>query len=131
MKHFIRKLVKGNSITPPVQVQDALREHFKPLNIEWFTRDDHYEAVFYVGNREHVARFKPDGTMLDFRINLSLETLPERIRKAVLPKGEIMNAVEIHAGKAISYEIIYRNDKFQRFIVILDQEGSETMGKSL
>ncbi|KPL16395.1 MAG: hypothetical protein AMS23_01035 [Bacteroides sp. SM1_62] len=131
MNNFFHKLVKGNSITPPVKVQDALRENFMPLNIEWFIRDHFYEAVFYVEQREYLARFEPDGNMVDFRINLPLDALPERIKKSALSKGEIMNTVEIHAGEAVSYEIIYRNKKFQRFITIFNQDGSEALGKPL
>ena len=132
MNNFFLNLVKGNGIAPPVQVQNELYKNFhKPLNIEWFSRDDHYEAIFYVGKREYLARFQPDGSMMDYKINLTAEALPEKIRKSAGSKGEIMNAVVIHEGEKVSYEIIYRNENLQRFLMIINQQGIKNIEKPL
>ena len=132
MDNFFLNLVKGNGIAPPVQVEYELHKNFhKPLNIEWFSRDDHYEAIFYVGKREYLARFRSDGSMMDYKINLTAEALPEKISQSVGSKGEIMNAVVIHEGEKVSYEIIYRNENLQRFLTIINQQGIKNIEKPL
>jgi hypothetical protein len=132
MKKFFHELLRGNSYAPPAEVQNALYKNFhEPLSIEWFTREDHFEAIFYMGKREYLARFRPDGSMMDYKINLPAEALPEKIRRSAGSKGEIMNAVVIHEGEKVSYEIIYRNESLERFLTIINQEGIQSMAKPL
>jgi hypothetical protein len=132
MKEFFHKMIKGNSIVPPLMVKRALYQNFStPLNIEWFNRDDHYEAIFYIDKLEYLARFEPDGTMAEYKTNLPAESLPERISKTARSEGEIMNVVSIHAGQEVSYEIIVRDSNFQRFLTIINQDGTRAKTKPL
>lgn len=132
MKNFFHRLLRGNSFAPPVKVQNALYKNFRePLSIEWFSRENHFEAIFYMGKREYLARFQQDGSMMDYKINLPAEALPEKIRRSAGSKGEIMNAVVIHEGEKVSYEIIYRNENLERFITIINQEGIQSIERPL
>ena len=132
MSEFFHKLVKGNTIAPPEQVREALLKNFSnPVNVEWYTREKYYEAIFYEDKRENIARFDPDGSMLGYKSNLHIESLPEGIMKSARARGEIMNAVAIHSGKKIGYEIIYRNKKLQRFLMLIRQDGMIEFEKPL
>ena len=125
MSDFFHKLISGDAILPPDPVQASLYRRFEnPTKVEWYLRDKCYEAVFYVNTREYLARFSQDGELLDHKVNLTLDSLPARILRSAGSRGEIMNAVAIHSGKDLRYEIIYRDEDLKRYLMLLDSNAA-------
>ena len=124
MNNFLHRLIRGNKAAPPEPVLRALDKHFSnALNVEWFSRENQYEAIFYLDRLEHIARFGQDGPLVEYKINLPAGSIPLEVMHAVRAKGEIMNAVAIHAGGRTGYEIIYRDNKLKRFLILVRPDG--------
>jgi hypothetical protein len=125
MEDFFNKLIRGESVEPPGPVRRSLLHNFdKSCSIEWIKRDEYYEAMFYVLNKEYLARFKEDGTIVDYLVNMPVDSLPPEVLGAVGSRGEIMNAVSKHSGQKLTYEIIYRDIELNRFMILIDESGS-------
>jgi len=100
MEQLFNKIFAGDTVDPPENVKQAIYNAFKnPVNIDWYARNEIYEAIFYDNSREHIARINARGTLLDYKINLALDTLPEGIKTIMESRGEIMNVVSIHNKK--------------------------------
>jgi hypothetical protein len=124
MEQLFNKLFSGNAVNPPEHVKSTIYKRFEhPVNIDWYLKNNIYEAIFYENNREHIARIDEYGTLLDYKINLSLDALPEGIKKITESKGEIMNVVSIHNNDNIGYEIIIRNAELKRYIIKINGGG--------
>ena len=110
MEKLFKNLITGNTVNPPENVIETIYKEFeKPINIEWYVKDEIFEAIFYENNKEYIARINSNGNLIDHRINLPLSSLPAEIKSLVKLKGEIMNVVSIHDKINISYEIIVRD----------------------
>ncbi len=121
MEKLFINLISGNTVNPPNNVLETIYKEFdNPINIEWYIKSEIYEAIFYENNKEHIARIDAGGNLVDYRINLPLDLLPGEIKKLVELKGEIMNVVSIHKKKEISYEIIIRDSKLNRFMIFVN-----------
>jgi hypothetical protein len=132
MEKLFKNLIAGNTVNPPKHVLKTIyREFENPINIEWYVKNEIYEAIFYENNKEHIAKINDGGNLVDYRINLPAESLPGDIKKLVQLKGEIMNVVSIHNKKNISYEIIIRDSKLNRYIIFVNQKGIITEEKLL
>jgi hypothetical protein len=132
MNDFFHKLIRGDTTAPPEPVLASLHENFsRPYNIEWLRRDQYYEAIFYIFNREYLARFRKDGGLVDYKVNMPVESLPSKILGKVRSRGEIMNAVVIHAGSGVRYEIIYRDRELNRFLLLIDENTVVISEKAL
>jgi hypothetical protein len=132
MEQLFNKIFAGDNVNPPENVKQAIYYAFKnPVNIDWYVRNEIYEAIFYDNSREHIARINARGKLLDYKINLELDALPERIKKTVESKGEIMNVVSIHNKKNISYEVIIRDAELKRYIIKINNDGNITEEKLL
>ena len=126
-KLFI-SLTDRNSIIPSEEVESAMLRHFaNAVNIEWFYENGIYETIFYLDNKEYIAKFDRNANLIDYRVNLPLDLLPVNIEKSIDPEKEIMNLVEIHKNNVISYELILRNKELIRFVALFSQTG-ENMG---
>ena len=125
MTNFFSKLFGKPSFTPPKPVLESLDKNFTSnLNVEWNLSGDFYEAIFYKHDLEHIALFNIQGELLEYKMFLPKEYLPEQIGKDLSQKGEIMDAVVINKGNAISYEIILRNSVLERFFYLLNETGT-------
>lgn len=132
MEQLFNKLFAGDTVNPPGHIKQTIYDRFRnPVNIDWYLKNDIYEAIFYENNRENIARIDEHGTLLDYKINLPLDAVPERIKKIAESKGEIMNVVSIHNDNNIGYEIIIRDAELKRYIVKINSEGKITEEKLL
>lgn len=124
MKGFLKKMIKGNVLSPSLICLESFNNNFKnAINVEWFDKETYYEAVFYKDRLEYIAMFDLTGNLIEYKLNLPIDYLPEPFRLTVEEKGEIMNAVMRNKGNLVEYEIIYRDNKLNRFLVIISDVG--------
>ncbi|MBN1117174.1 MAG: hypothetical protein JXA77_08220 [Bacteroidales bacterium] len=125
MKNFLRKVVEGNGVSPSEICLQSFNENFKDaVNIEWFNKSDHFEAIFYKNNLEHIAIYSLTGILTEYRVNLPSDYLPEPIKNKALVKGEIMNSVMRNKGNMLEYEVIVRDKESNRNQLIFSDVGN-------
>jgi len=124
MKHILSKIFKFSTVTLPAAVKIAFAEKFgESLNVEWLQSDDFYEAIFYLEEIEHIARFDSTGKILNLKKNLSIQATPLHIKEKAAKHGELMNAIEICEDEIVGYELIVRNETLIRFSLLLNEKG--------
>ncbi len=125
VKNFFLKIIsgsKGTAIPPPVR--EAFNQQFdNPLNTEWSKVEDHYEAVFYKDELEHIARYKATGNFINLKVNLHLSAVPARVQETAQTHGELMNAIAIHENDLIEYELIVRDEELVRYFLLVSANG--------
>jgi hypothetical protein len=132
MKDFFNRMIHGNQCFPPEKIKSKLFDSFKsPVDVEWSRKTGYYEAIFYIEFKEYLARFSEDGLLIDYRINLPIDELPEEISNIVIPKGEIMSALSIHASGGVNYQIIYCDRSHQRHMMLIGQKTEILEEKTL
>ncbi|MBN2350283.1 MAG: hypothetical protein JXJ22_15705 [Bacteroidales bacterium] len=132
MDTFFTRLFEGERISPPELIVSGLNQNFpEAFNIEWFRKKEAYEAVFYKNNIEHIAIFKNNGILEEYKMYLPEGYLPDIIKGIMLNKGEIMNSVLINKGNSITYEIIFRDSKLNRFLLFINEHGEIIEEKKL
>lgn len=132
MQKLFINLTDRNSIIPPEEIENAMLQHFADaVNVEWFSENGVYETIFYLDNKEYIAKFDSFAKLLDYRVNLPLDFLPAVIAKSLDPDKELMNVVEIHKENTVSYEIIMRNKDLIRFVALYTQSGNKLEEKQL
>jgi len=120
MNNFLKNVVEGNGVSPSDICLKSFNENFEDaINIEWFKKENNFEAIFYKNNLEHIAIFSLTGILMEYRLNLSADFLPEPIKNIVLSKGEIMNYVMRNKGNKIEYEVIVRDKELNRKLITL------------
>ena len=125
MKDFLKKVIEGHGISPPEICLESFKEVFNDaINVEWFKREDRFEAVFYRNNLEHIAFFSANGIFEEYRLNLPADHLPVRITKLLSYKGEIMNSVLRNKGNLLEYEVIVRDPDFTRSLITISDTGN-------
>lgn len=100
-------------------------------NVDWEIKGETYEAIFYLNDVEHIAKFSKTGELIEYKKNLWLDELPEEVKIAGNAFGEIMNGIVIHRGDEILYELIIRNEKLDRFEYLISKEGIVLKSKPL
>lgn len=125
VKNFFQKILSGNKVIPvPATVKTSFSKQFvEPLNIEWHKTGEQFEAVFYMDDLEHIARYKADGEMTCLKINLPLDGLPETVRAAAQGHGELMNAISILCDEKQKYEVIVRDKDLNRYFLLIRTNG--------
>jgi len=124
MNEFAKNIRKGHGMTPSASCIQAMKENFADaINVEWFSKKENYEAVFYRNKLEHIALFTQQGILLEYRQNLSTAYLPEFIKAMALQKGEIMNALLINKGNSFEYELIVRDKSLNRHLLLITDAG--------
>ena len=132
MPDFLKNLILGSSGGSTEKMDRILKDVFvNPLNTEWSVRGKTTEAIFYKDNKEHIAHFDRHGDLLEYKVNLPLDTIPAKVRKVAGAKGEIMNVVMISTQSEVQYEIICRDSGHIRFLLMLDGKGRIISKKSL
>lgn len=127
MTNFLQNLFHSQAYTPPEACTASLEKNFpSALNVEWHKRKETCEAIFYKDDLEHIALFKPSGTLLEYRVNIIPGLLPAIIKISAEATGEIMNCVMRNKGKTIEYEIIVRKNAISRQLVTFDDLGKIT-----
>lgn len=124
MKNLFLKLFKGHKKTVPETVQYELTKHFpNAINIEWEVTNHSYEAVFYVGETEYIAKLSVEGILLEYKKNLWPNELPEAIAAKSREGGEIMNSILITRQNTLLYEVIIRDVAYKRKLLLFDDQA--------
>lgn len=124
MDKFFTNLIEGSSIVPPENITSSLSANFpQAINIEWFKKDVCYETTFYKDSIEYIALFESQGGLLEYKMNLPENYLPEKIKSELETKGEIMNVVMINRGNSITYEVILRDKEVKRSLLLMNEWG--------
>ncbi len=124
MKEFVKNVIGGHGILPPDGCRKTFDTHFEDaVHVDWFLKNKGYEAVFYINNIEYIAIFNASGNLLEYRMFLPVDFLPERVKKTIEVKGEIMNVVLINKRTKILYEVIIRNNASERYQIIVTDLG--------
>ncbi len=124
MDKFLKNVVEGNGDSPSVVCLQSFNQNFKQaINVEWFRKDNRYEAIFYKDNLEHIALFSLTGSLIEYRINVPSDYLPASITRLLSSKGEIMNSVMRNKGNRLEYEVIVRDQELNRTQITLSDIG--------
>ena len=124
MKLPFINIFKSQKKSVPDSIKSMFSTKFPDAkNTEWEKKKAIYEAIFYLNDIEHIARFSGKGVLEEYRKNLWPDELPENIKIAGAAFGEIMNGIIIYRGKEILYEVIIRNEKLDRFEYLFDTKG--------
>ncbi len=126
MKFPFTNIFKSQSKQIPGQVKKQLGKLFpNAKNIDWEVKNDIYEAIFYLNDVEHIAKFSKKAELTEYKKNLWPDELPDAIKNAGVYFGEIMNGIVIYRGAEIFYEVIIRNEKLDRFEYIFNENGEK------
>ncbi|MEQ8245566.1 hypothetical protein [Fulvivirga sp.] len=132
MTKDILKILQSDNVDPTPECLNAFNEKFSgSVGLEWHANKSNFEAIFYKDNLEHIALFSPDGQLIEYRRFVPEGNLPLGIRQQVLEKGEIMNRVLLNRGNEIFYEVIYRDQQKQRYMLLLTDLGNIIEHKKL
>lgn len=132
MEDFIEKIIKGDGCNPPLECIDAFENKFSSaINVEWYSRGQYYEAVFYKNQLEHVALFSPAGVLSEYKLMLAEDYLPVRIIDNVKNRGEIMSAVLRNKGNTLEYEVLIMDSSMKRSLLIFSEQGKVMSIKEL
>lgn len=124
MKNTLKKIFLTPFKTIPEEVKAQLMHHFPDaLNIEWETKKDIFEAIFYVTHVEYIAKISEKKGLMEYKRNLKLDELPEVISEECKKSGEIMNAIANDIESELFYEIIIRDKDFNRSLLLLNKSG--------
>lgn len=124
MNKALIKLVEGEHIKLPKTCMDSLKGNFiHAINIEWAKSNGDFEAIFYQDNLEYITLFKADGELIEYRRIIPEGYLPYNIRQLVMKKGEVMNRVLVNRGNELFYEVIYRDQELNRFMLLINDLG--------
>lgn len=124
MKEFIKKIFRQTSPEIPRPVKQSFKQNFKKAkNEEWSQRGQNWEAIFYLDKHESIAVFDRQGILVEKRINIGTDALPEQILNTTLSLGEIMNVISISGNKGNSFEIIVRDKELIRYLILISDEG--------
>lgn len=110
---------------PPQLCLDAFKRQFSnAVRIDWSSKDQFFEAIFYREDMEHIARYDEKGILQDYMIHLPQELLPSAILSRLAKRGEIMSVMLINKGYSIYYEIITRDKNHKRHLILLSETGA-------
>jgi hypothetical protein len=124
MKIPFSKIFKSQSKIIPAEVIKQLEKCFPTAkNVDWEIKGEICEAIFYLKDVEHIAKISKKGVLVEYKMNLWPDELPEAVKNAGSSFGEIMNAIIIYKGEEVLYELIVRNGKLDRFENSYNQNG--------
>jgi hypothetical protein len=97
MKFPFANIFKSQSKLIPGDVKKQLGKLFPTAkNIDWEVKNDIYEAIFYLNDIEHIAKFSKKGELVEYKKNLWPDELPEQLKIQADTFGEIMNGIVIY-----------------------------------
>lgn len=133
MKEILKKLFgKDYQSDPPSSIKKKFKGIFpSAVNEEWIEEKNIWEVVFHDDQKEKIVRIDGTGKILERRENTSPKDLPIKILEKVNDKGELMNAILIEKMDGTVWEIIYRNKKLNRYLMVLDTDGKEISSRPL
>ncbi|MBE0673277.1 MAG: hypothetical protein IH591_01320 [Bacteroidales bacterium] len=123
--NFFKKIFGTHHNEIPSRVTDSLPVHFiNASGIEWNIQNSFYEAIFFHDKVEKIARFDSRGNLLEYRVNISPDSIPSPIHEGVAEGLEIMNCIALYTSEKLSYELIVRDRDLVRYKLILDSLGN-------
>lgn len=126
------KIIRAAVVRVPAVVRDGFKANFSGTkNTEWSRHNGLFEVIFYHEGKEKIARFDREGTLLEYRINLQLETISGSVRGKAAIEGEIMNCIELHSVDTVKYEFIVRDSNLVRYLLLTDTEGNRIRKEKL
>ncbi len=126
VKSILQRIFSRGESLPPDLLRSRLKMKFSnAINESWLHNGGQWEVVFHDHSRERIARFNRLGDIEELRTNTPLSELPGHILQALKERGEIMNAITIENKGQLTYELIYRNDSLERFLINLEEGGNE------
>jgi hypothetical protein len=132
MEQLLENLIQGNRFTPPGHCLKAFNGQFRDaVRTEWTEKETGFEVIFYKDNLEHIALYDADGTLVEYKMSLPPDFLPDAIKTGVRGRGEIMNAMLVNKGNGIEYEIIIRDKTLTRHLLLLTDLGKVIEERSL
>lgn len=132
MKNFLKMIFSTTAFTPPEKIRVKLMEKFPDIiNVEWNKVGSSFEAIFYKDQVEYIAVIDSTGELIEYKMSLSEDLLPQQIKEDLNQKGEIMNAVLNNKGNGISYEVIIRDAQLVRYLINLSESGVVISEKKL
>jgi hypothetical protein len=124
MGAFLINMMNPAGFVPPRACQETFNLQFaNAVRIEWFEKKNHLEAIFYQNSLEHIACYEPDGHLMNYKMFLPKELLPQSISAQLYNRGEIMNVVLLNNGHSIQYEIIITESDLQRHMILFSATG--------
>jgi hypothetical protein len=121
---FFKNILSDKATNPPEQVKKHFFGFFtNPFNIDWYSEDDFYEAIFYEDDFEKIATYDTEGNFINVKTNIPVDQLPQKVVLGAQAYGEIMNAILISNVSETFYEIILRDNDLVRFELLLDGNG--------
>jgi len=122
--NLFTKIFNIGNVLPSKQVRQGLLLQFpKARSVEWTDHRDYWEAIFYDKKVEKIARIDNRGKLIEYRVNLTGDAIPDTISKSLNNNHEIMNCIAIYTSGSIQYELIVRDNDLTRSLIILDQAG--------
>jgi len=132
MDQLLEHLIEGTRFTPPDPCLKAFRKQFRgAVGTDWSEKGSGCEVIFYRDHVEHIALYKPDGELVEYKMSLPPDYLPDAIKTSLEGRGEIMNVVLVNKGNRIEYEIILRDDALTRNLLLLSDLGRVIEEKKL
>jgi len=132
VENFFKNILNDNTITPPEPILNHFQKKFaNAVFVEWYSDNEFYEAIFYEDDFERIAKYDLDNNFINVKTNISPNLLPESIKEKDLSYGELMNCIIIDNKKEKDYEIIYRDSELIRYLLFLDQNGTEIKHQKL
>jgi hypothetical protein len=124
MKDLAKRILATDQIQPPNFCLQQFNQNFRgAINIDWFEKENIYEAIFYKDDIEHIAHYSKEGTLESYKMFMPAKFLPESIKTKLEHKGEIMNVVMINKGNSINYEVIIRDKELHRYLFLVTGLG--------
>ncbi|MCI0522185.1 MAG: hypothetical protein L0Y37_00875 [Bacteroidales bacterium] len=124
--NILDKILRSRPVRIPGVVRESFRTNFSGArNTEWSRYKGLFEVIFYHDEKEKIARFDQEGILLEYRINLQLDTIASGIKSRAAAEGEIMNCIEFHSVDTIRYEFIVRDEKLVRYLLLTDMAGNK------
>ncbi len=125
MKSIFNKAIGKQEDKIPKHIKTALDKSFNDAScIEWTFTNNYYEALFYRDMLEYIAKINPNGEIFEYRINQSLDQIPGPVKATAVQHGEVMNCINIYLkDKEAMFEIIVRDDKYDRYVMMISIKG--------
>ncbi len=132
MTNYFKKIFGPTPKPVPEKVKQLLIGKFRDaINIEWELKDGYYEAIFYQNEAEHIAKISEKEGIIEYKKNLNPAELPQEVLLTGENEGEIMNAIAIHRNSEMLYEIIVRDQKLNRTLLLLTSSGKLLQSKRM
>ncbi|NCA86001.1 MAG: hypothetical protein EOM83_10560 [Clostridia bacterium] len=125
MLSIFDNMARAGKINPPQYVANVFETLFpEAVNVEWYVNTQGFEAVFHHNQREMIAMLSANGELLETRHNLPAAEAPAVVKPALTPESELMNVIRVEKNAEVTFEIIYRNQKLDRFVMLIGEQGN-------